>query len=554
MRSIGGDSMKALSYFLAFCFGLSFILLNQISFASMCFKAIAEGDDKKAIVECSKEIKANPNESSLYNMRGLAYGKNNQHKLAIQDFTKAIQIATKNGEYYSRIAGAYSNRGHAFQKAGQYDLAVKDFTKAVEIDSSSFYAYLGRGFVYILMGKYNNAEKDLNDALQIDPNSNKSSTKFCMAQLYSMKSDANKACRWLKEAMAEASDAEKSFFKDRLSDKLFDNIRNTTCFKIITFGAVKVDPEKIYEAGNSAYESRDYKKAISLLEEAIEAGLSGEFLQNAQYNLYWSTFMLDDVQRMGYYQAKCESWNRRFKFIVKHRLHYTAISGWDDIVEKCLDMGDDINATNENGLSALYICASKGCVDVVKVLLERGADKEFRSPEGRTPLIAAASEWHFDVVDLLINNGADVNAKDNSGLSVLYHALESKTNFAAPPRKIQMVQNLEEAGANFGLTSKNVLNRTWLDFVSSVKNGNLETAYNLCSKEMHLQGSFGKFKEIFSQEKARSYFCDIQGVSEEYTANDKGLLYVRKLSRPYEVCFSPLRFVLQDGKWKILDL
>ena len=43
----------------------------------------------------------------------------------------------------------------------------------------------------------------------------------------------------------------------------------------LTFAAVKINPVKVYEAGVKAYEAGNYNKAIDLLEDAIEAGLSG---------------------------------------------------------------------------------------------------------------------------------------------------------------------------------------------------------------------------------------------------------------------------------------
>jgi len=85
----------------------------------------------------------------------------------------------------------------------------------------------------------------------------------------------------------------------------------------LSFAAVKINPVKIYEAGVKAYESGHYKKAIRLLESAIDAGLSGEKLKHSYRKLYFSAFITDNPKKIGYYEAKCESLIPGFKAINK---------------------------------------------------------------------------------------------------------------------------------------------------------------------------------------------------------------------------------------------
>lgn len=40
---------------------------------------------------------------------------------------------------------AHFNRGFALDKIGEFDLAIEDYTKAIEIDNNNAYAYYNRG-------------------------------------------------------------------------------------------------------------------------------------------------------------------------------------------------------------------------------------------------------------------------------------------------------------------------------------------------------------------------------------------------------------------------
>lgn len=64
----------------------------------------------------------------------------------------------------------------------------------------------------------------------------------------------------------------------------------------------------------------------------------------------------------------------------------------------CTYVGADIEATGEDGCSALVNGAIYGHLAVVKYLVERGADKEVAGNSGRTPLLWAARGGYLDIV------------------------------------------------------------------------------------------------------------------------------------------------------------
>jgi tetratricopeptide (TPR) repeat protein len=113
-------------------------------------------------------IKLDPGSDGAYGVLGVAYALKAQidnaadnFGLAIENFTKAIEINPKN-------AGHYDNRGHAYYDKGLYDLAMKDYNKAIELDPSLTLAYVNRGVVYYDRGFYDLAIKDYSKAIETD--------------------------------------------------------------------------------------------------------------------------------------------------------------------------------------------------------------------------------------------------------------------------------------------------------------------------------------------------------------------------------------------------
>src|SRR5262249_52243805 len=56
-----------------------------------------------------------------------------------------------------------------------------------------------------------------------------------------------------------------------------------------------------------------------------------------------------------------------------------------EAIELCLDLGLDINAYNDAGLTPLHIAVNRDDA-VIKFLVERGAKMDMKDKQGRTPL------------------------------------------------------------------------------------------------------------------------------------------------------------------------
>jgi RNA polymerase primary sigma factor len=78
-----------------------------------------------------------------------------------------------------------------------------------------------------------------------------------------------------------------------------------------------------------------------------------------------------------------------------------AISGVSAAVRIRVKRGDDVNATDEKGRSALHLAASRGHIETCRVLLHAGADPTACDHAGNDALsVALASGWN-DVADLV---------------------------------------------------------------------------------------------------------------------------------------------------------
>ena len=70
-----------------------------------------------------------------------------------KDLDKFIELYTSNIAYNPTNASAYYNRGLIYNKKASYKLALKDFTKAIELDQNFTFAFIARGETYVFLKK-----------------------------------------------------------------------------------------------------------------------------------------------------------------------------------------------------------------------------------------------------------------------------------------------------------------------------------------------------------------------------------------------------------------
>jgi len=95
-------------------------------------------------------------------------------------------------------------------------------------------------------------------------------------------------------------------------------------------------------------------------------------------------------------------------------LWIAALQGHNDVVQKLVQHGADVNACTHDGRSALYAAAYRGHAKVVETLLKAGADPSMKNSDASTPVHMACYEGHSSVVDVFLQAGLDLTLSSNT--------------------------------------------------------------------------------------------------------------------------------------------
>lgn len=94
------------------------------------------------------------------------------------------------------------------------------------------------------------------------------------------------------------------------------------------------------------------------------------------------------------------------------RLHQAAFAGDDTLVDAALDCGDDIDAVDAYGDTALHKAVRQDHYITVLSLLQRGAMANLPDDLGLSAIHWATLKGSSEMIAVLIQFGADVNARD----------------------------------------------------------------------------------------------------------------------------------------------
>ncbi len=117
---------------------------------------------KMAVEYYTKAIELGLKNPSVYNSRGSSYFDLKEYEKAIEDYREALKLDPK-------YKYAYHNCGASYESLGEYGKAIENFTKAVELDSGYVSAFHGRGNCYNGLEEYEKAIEDYNKAIELDP-------------------------------------------------------------------------------------------------------------------------------------------------------------------------------------------------------------------------------------------------------------------------------------------------------------------------------------------------------------------------------------------------
>jgi serine/threonine-protein phosphatase 6 regulatory ankyrin repeat subunit B len=99
------------------------------------------------------------------------------------------------------------------------------------------------------------------------------------------------------------------------------------------------------------------------------------------------------------------------------------LKGYLEIVKLLIKHKVNIDQTDIDGYTPLYVTAAEGCLKIAKLLIEHKVNvNQVTTDEGVTPLHRAVDEGHLKIARLLIKSHADVNQATRDGCTSLYSA------------------------------------------------------------------------------------------------------------------------------------
>jgi len=145
---------------------------------------------------------------------------------------------------------------------------------------------------------------------------------------------------------------------------------------------------------------------------------------------------------------------------------YTAlmwVSTYLEIAKLLILSGTNPNIQNKNGKTALIFASQNGRLEFVKLLIEAGADLDIKDKDDKTALMFASQKGHSEIVKLLIEAGADLDIKDKDDKTALM--------FASQNGHSEIVKLLIKAGADTDIKDKD--GKTAIDYAKYKSNNNL---------------------------------------------------------------------------------
>ena len=147
-----------------------------------------------------------------------------------------------------------------------------------------------------------------------------------------------------------------------------------------------------------------------------------------------------------------------------------------EALQTIIDLGAEVNATNEQNCTALMLAAEKGNIDDMNVLLKAGANRAIKDADGYTWLhYAVSGDCNKDVLQAVIDLGVEINATNKQNCTALM--------LASKKGKIDAINVLLKAGANRDI--KDADGDTWLHYA----------VHGDCSKDV-LQAVIGLDAEV----------------------------------------------------------
>jgi tetratricopeptide (TPR) repeat protein len=121
---------------------------------------------QRAVAELEQLVRDHPENSDgrflFHHFRGNLRCDQQQWNVAIDDFSRAIEIRPKS-------TSSWVSRAHAYSELGQNEKAVEDCSRAIELRPDNVTARYNRGAAYYKLHQWEKAIQDIDEAMALNP-------------------------------------------------------------------------------------------------------------------------------------------------------------------------------------------------------------------------------------------------------------------------------------------------------------------------------------------------------------------------------------------------
>ena len=124
---------------------------------------LIDGEQYKEALPYLDDLVARDSINTIYrHNRAVTLFNLKKYKEALADYEILSATIPEESEYVFQI-------GNAYEQLDSADLAVQFYSKAIQLENDKFLYYFKRGTVYLHEGKFKEAENDFNESLLLNP-------------------------------------------------------------------------------------------------------------------------------------------------------------------------------------------------------------------------------------------------------------------------------------------------------------------------------------------------------------------------------------------------
>jgi tetratricopeptide (TPR) repeat protein len=130
------------------------------AYANRAYYHYRQDNYQMAIQDYDSAILLDDDNHTYYLERGMCYEKMNRLGETLQNFKTAASLSPGDPD-------VWFNLGNVYYKQEKYDLAVEAYTRSLQLDNTGGSCYYNRGLIYHLRGEVKKACDDMKNALDL---------------------------------------------------------------------------------------------------------------------------------------------------------------------------------------------------------------------------------------------------------------------------------------------------------------------------------------------------------------------------------------------------